>query len=84
MRFYKLLSEFLACHLPRVSRQSRLWNNSKGDNKVKPGLFTSLLSYTLQLRKFPKTLVKRSSDGGCATSYHSYLQTPWYYRRAHQ
>ena len=35
MRYHQLMSGFLAkCHLPRVSRQSSLSANDKGDNEL--------------------------------------------------
>jgi hypothetical protein len=53
----QLLSRFLAKgHLPRVSRQSRLSANDKGDSDMIPGLYTDFLVFTLQPRKSPKNL----------------------------
>ena len=54
---HQLLSEFLAKgHLPRVSRQSRLSANVKGDNELILGLDTDLLEFALRLRKTPDNL----------------------------
>jgi hypothetical protein len=56
-RCHQLLSGFLAKgYLPRVSRQSRLLINDKGENEMIPGLCTGLLAFMLQMRKTPENL----------------------------
>ena len=61
-RWHQLLSGFVASdNLPRLSRQSRLSANDKGDNEMIPGTVHSLLAFALQLRKTPETSTRRPS-----------------------
>ena len=57
-------------HTIRVSRQSLLSANDKGDNEMVRGLCTDLLAFTLKLRKTRENLSQETIDEGCATSYH--------------
>ena len=59
-RYHLILSGFLVNgHLSRVSRQSRLSANDRGDKDMVPGLCSDLLTFNLRLRK---TSSRRSSD----------------------
>ena len=75
-RCHQLLSEFLLkCHLPRVSRESRLSANDKGDEII-PGAVNRFFWEVKDLVKLPyswdnprKTSTRRPSDEGCASSH---------------
>jgi hypothetical protein len=69
-RCHQLLSGFLVnVHLLRVSFQSLLSANDKGDNNVKPGAVHRSPDISLRLSEPCKASAKRSSDEGSATSH---------------